>query len=117
MVAVDGDGVVGYGSVHLTGQGPARIISIAVLPEMRGTGVGSSILVSMEQMCLKMGLPSLCLEVAISNLVALHLYVSRGYEVKGTIPGYYGEGKDAFYMVKNLTAQGAEVTKGRGLSS
>jgi ribosomal-protein-alanine N-acetyltransferase len=110
LVAVDEGEVVGYGSIHLPGPGPARIISVAVLPERRGAGIGRSILEAMEAECARMGVSSLCLEVAISNLVALHLYVSKGYEVKGTIPGYYGEGKDAFYMVKNLTERMVDET-------
>ena len=105
LVALDDDEVVGYGSIHLTGPKPARVISIAVLPERRGAGIGRSILEAMEAECESLGIASLCLEVAISNLVALHLYVAKGYEVKGTIPGYYGEGKDAFYMVKDLTGR------------
>ncbi len=112
MVASDDGGVVGYGSVHLTRPGPTRIISIAVLPERRGTGIGKLLLEALEADCSDMGIGSLCLEVSMSNLVALHLYLSKGYEVKGSIPGYYGEGRDAFYMVKSLTGTIKSKTKG-----
>jgi len=105
LVALMEGEVVGYGSIHLSGN-PARIISIAVLPEQRGKGIGRSLLKALETESLSMGIMSLCLEVSMSNLVALHLYLSSGYELKGTIPGYYGEGKDAFYMVKSLTGMG-----------
>jgi len=112
LVASDDGGVVGYGSVHLTGPGPARIISIAVLPERRGSGIGRLLLEALEADCSDMGIGSLCLEVSMSNLVALHLYLSKGYEVKGSIAGYYGEGRDAFYMVKGLTGTIESETKG-----
>ena len=102
MVALEDGEVVGYGSVHLSGPGPARVISIAVLPARRGNGIGRSLLEALEDECSAKNIASLCLEVSMSNLVALHLYLSKGYEVEGTIPGYYGEGKDAFYMVKDL---------------
>lgn len=103
LVALEEEGVVGYGSVHLSGTGPGRIISIAVLPERRGNGIGKALLSALEEECLAKSVASLCLEVSMSNLVALHLYLSKGYEVKGTICDYYGEGKDAFYMLKELT--------------
>jgi ribosomal-protein-alanine N-acetyltransferase len=102
LVALEEKEVVGYGSVHLSGA-PARIISIAVLPDKRGRGLGRSLLEALENDCLAKSIMSLCLEVSISNLVALHLYLSKGYEVKGIIHGYYGDGKDAFYMVKVLS--------------
>lgn len=102
LVALEDKEVVAYGSVHLSGT-PARIISIAVMPEKRGRALGRSLLEALEKACLAKGIMSLCLEVSMSNLVALHLYLSKGYEVKGIIHSYYGEGKDAFYMVKGLS--------------
>jgi ribosomal-protein-alanine N-acetyltransferase len=102
LVALEDGKVVGYGSVHLPSAGPMRIISIAVLPDKRGKGTGRLLLEALEGECLRIGTKELCLEVAMSNVVALHLYLSNGYVGKGTIADYYGKGKDAFYMVKAL---------------
>jgi ribosomal-protein-alanine N-acetyltransferase len=102
LVALEEGMVVGYGSVHLPSTGPVRIISIAVLPDRRGRGTGRRLLEALEEECLRIDTKDLCLEVAMSNIVALHLYLSNGYVVKGTIADYYGKGKDAFYMVKAL---------------
>ncbi len=103
VALLDGE-VIGYGSVYLSGT-PARIVSIAVMAEARGKGVGAALLEAMENEARDLGIQSLCLEVSMSNLVALHLYLSEGYTVKGTIRDYYGEGKDAFYMVKDLAGK------------
>ncbi len=101
LVAVENGGVAGYGSSYLA-DGIVRIISIAVLPEARGRGIGGLLLIELEQRGLAIGKDRFCLEVAVSNLMALRLYISHGYEVKGLIKDYYGEGEDAFYLEKQM---------------
>lgn len=102
LMAMDGAEVLGYGSAHFEGDGPCRIVSIAVLPEARGKGVGRLILQELEVRCVGKGTSRFCLEVGVSNLLALRLYISHGYEVKGIIRDYYGKGTDAFYMEREL---------------
>jgi ribosomal-protein-alanine N-acetyltransferase len=102
LVAVEGDEAVGYGSFYSSGHGLHRLISLAVLPQRRGQGIGSRLLRELEGASASSGARGICLEVATSNPVALRLYVSRGYQVMGMIRDYYGDGKDAYYMEKEL---------------
>lgn len=103
LVAEEDDTVVGYGSVYLALGGAMRLVSLAVVPEERGEGTGRMLLCELEEACRTVKAGRICLEVAVSNLVALRLYITQGYEVKGVIPDYYGKGKDAFYMEKALS--------------
>jgi len=102
FVAEEEGGIVGYSSAYLEGRGRARLISIAVLPRERGKGTAKLLLTRLEGGCAHKGVAVVGLEVAVSNVVALRLYFSQGYAIKGMIRDYYGKGKDAFYMVKRL---------------
>ena len=101
-LVVEGEaGVVGYASAHLAGP-EARLISIAVAPAERGKGAAKELLARLEQGCRRTGMGRISLEVAVSNALALRLYLVNGYLIKGMIRDYYGEGEDAFYMEKRL---------------
>lgn len=43
------------------------------------------------------------LEVRVSNDPAIRLYRSVGFESARRIPGYYGNGEDAYIMVLDLS--------------
>jgi ribosomal-protein-alanine N-acetyltransferase len=94
--------VVGYSSAYLERRDRARLISIAVLPMERGKGTAKLLLTRLEEACVKKGVTAIGLEVGVSNVVALRLYFSQGYAIKGMIRDYYGKGKDAFYMERSL---------------
>ncbi len=82
----------------------ARLVTIAVRPAYRGRGLAKAMLKFLEQEMAGLGLRSVSLEVGTSNEPAKSLYLSLGYRIEGTIPDYYGEGKDAFYMEKSMEA-------------
>jgi ribosomal protein S18 acetylase RimI-like enzyme len=42
------------------------------------------------------------LQVAVTNVAALNLYLHQGYVLQGVIGSYYGPGKDAYFMDKVL---------------
>lgn len=78
-----------------------HIVSIAVHPEFRGRGIGEALLDKAESTLRDRGVRLILLEVAVSNKVALNLYLKKGYVVATTLRGYYGV-EDAFLMVKTL---------------
>jgi ribosomal-protein-alanine N-acetyltransferase len=98
------DVVVGYVSVYLEGPAKARLVSIAVLPEWRGKGAARLLMEGAEEASIEREISLMGLEVGIRNVVALRLYLSQGFGIKGLIKDYYGKGKDAFYMEKALTS-------------
>ena len=54
-------------------------VSIAVVPEMRGRGIGRTLLVRLIDQARAEALPALSLSVSIHNPVAMRLYASLGF--------------------------------------
>lgn len=95
--------LVGSGMcVFSTGSAEGRIASIAVLPGHRRKGLGERLLDECERGMIARGIRVLALEVATDNGPATRLYLSKGYEIKGTIKDYYSKGRDAHFMVRTV---------------
>ncbi len=75
----------------------AWIATIAVLPEQRGRGIGSTLLQACEA---RLGVPQIRLSVRASNSDAIRLYRVAGYEQVGVWSAYYQDGEDALVMEK-----------------
>ena len=79
-----------------------HIISVAVMPDFRNSGIGYS-LVQQALLALSAHHTDECyLEVRINNLPAINLYKKMGFEITRTIPHYYFDGFDAYVMTKLL---------------
>ncbi len=79
-----------------------HVISIAVLPEYRGIGIGTSLMADIMERMKKRGVKEIYLEVRISNYVAIHLYRKLGFIVIRILKGYYHDGEDAYLMARWL---------------
>lgn len=80
-----------------------HLISIAVLGEYRGRGIGSALLSqTMEVMRGVYMVGSLFLEVRVSNTPAINLYRKYGFKTVRRVPHYYRDGEDAYVMVAKL---------------
>lgn len=93
--------VVGYVIASVDG-GVCHVVSIAVLPEYRGLGIGRLLAVSALEDCKRRGASGVYLEVAVDNVPAINLYKKLGFRVVGVIRGYYSSGKDAYVMYREL---------------
>ncbi|MCE5296116.1 MAG: GNAT family N-acetyltransferase [Euryarchaeota archaeon] len=103
FIVEDGSGTVGSAMIHhKTSLGRSRIISLAILPELRGKGYGRATLEFLEDRARAKRSTIMELEVRVINVAAIDLYLTSGYEVLGTISNYFGKGEDAFYMEKAL---------------
>ena len=71
------------------------IISLAVHPEYRRKGHGKKLI---EELAKIMDVSIIEIQVRIGNKGALKFYRSIGFERKGIIPSYYGNGEDAVVM-------------------
>jgi ribosomal-protein-alanine acetyltransferase len=83
----------------------AELLDIAVLPERRRAGVGTRLLLTIEQSLHESGCERLHLEVRASNTNARALYASLGYDEVGLRVGYYPNGRsreDAILMRKEF---------------
>lgn len=89
-VAVLNEKIVGYVCIRCM-LDTAHILNLAVLPELRRRGIGSSLLQSAleELRQLRPDVESLTLEVRESNTPAIKLYEKFGFTITGRRRGYY----------------------------
>ncbi len=112
LVAVDADadrtvddgsagGVIGYvvaDRVQNHGQALGHVKDLAVHPERRGEGVGSTLL---SEALSVLSPASVKLEVRESNDAARGLYGRFGFRPVKRVPRYYDDGEDAVVMVRH----------------
>jgi ribosomal-protein-alanine N-acetyltransferase len=84
------------------GMVAAQLVSIAVLPGHRGKGIAKALLVEAERRVRRRGAKKMVLQVNVLNVAAINLYLHHGYVLQGMIGSYYGPGKDAYFMDKEL---------------
>lgn len=79
-----------------------HINNLAVLPELRGQGLGSRLLAEVMAESARMGAESATLEVRRSNTAALRLYAKAGFAEAGVRRNYYTQPvEDALVLVRN----------------
>jgi ribosomal protein S18 acetylase RimI-like enzyme len=93
LLAVGGDAAVGYGLAQVlpveqtwipdtwaTGSRIGEIESLSVLPQYRGSGLGSELLRRLEDHLYEQGVEDLILGALPGNRDAIRLYERRGYQ-------------------------------------
>jgi ribosomal protein S18 acetylase RimI-like enzyme len=106
LVAESGDKLVGY--LLAEGRSPRRIchtvhISLAILREFTGRGVGTMLFAELERWARDRGLHRLQLTVMVNNPAGIALYKKMGFEVEGIKRHSLlvdGEYIDDIYMAK-----------------
>ena len=112
--AVDLDGrVIGYGVLSL-GPGEAHILNICVREEFRSLGLGRRLLEHLLESGRSAGAGEAFLEVRPSNLAAIRLYQSMGFEQIGIRRGYYQapDGREDAIVLRRELAAGGGVREG-----
>ncbi len=79
-----------------------HIISVAVLQEHRGKGVGTKLIEQSLDEIRKQSGKECYLEVRITNQGAIDLYKRIGFRVTSTLHGYYKDGESAYTMAMSL---------------
>ena len=103
MVAIAQSKIVAYGLVWChKGTRLARLYSLAVLPEMRGTGLAKALMQHLESAAAARGRLTMRLEVAKPNESAIALYRRCGYRIFGEYSDYYDDHSDALRMQKMI---------------
>ncbi len=105
LVADIGGKVVGYVVTMDVDKLTGKIVSIAVRKEFRGMGIGEALLRRAIEKLRAKGKTRIALEVRVSNKAAQELYKKLGFRVINTIPNYYSDGEDAYYMVLSFSGQ------------
>ncbi|THE65134.1 ribosomal-protein-alanine N-acetyltransferase [Salinadaptatus halalkaliphilus] len=103
LVAECGGEVAGYVVADITqtiGRRLGHVKDVAVHPERRGDGVGSTLLTRVLAVLTAHGADSVKLEVRRSNETAKRLYRRFDFEALRVVPGYYADGEDAIVMIR-----------------
>ncbi|MEM0016165.1 MAG: ribosomal protein S18-alanine N-acetyltransferase [Saccharolobus sp.] len=102
FVARDNGKVVGYviGIIQYGYRG--HVVSIAVDKNYRNHGIGSKLLSTLEDKFKEFGAKYSYLEVNVNNSSAISFYYHNNYIISYLRKNYYGKGKHAFVMIKNL---------------
>ena len=103
-VAEDGITIVGYCGVFVPAPGiEADILTVAVLPAYRRQGIAKEFMRQIEAYAVEREASAMMLEVELTNESAIKLYESLGYMKISVRMDYYGPGKDAHVMRKELS--------------
>ena len=87
IAAVENGAVLGYAGMH-TVLGESYVDNIAVLPAHRGRGIGRALTAALVGHA-RAGGAFITLEVRASNVPAVSLYASLGFEKAGVRRGFY----------------------------
>ena len=93
--------------VMMRAPGEAQILNLSVVPDARRQGLGRALLERFMDDALHAGAEQIFLEVRISNLAAIALYESAGFEPVARRANYYPAtqgtyGEDALVMRRRL---------------
>ncbi|WP_328990828.1 GNAT family N-acetyltransferase [Kribbella sp. NBC_01245] len=88
LVALHDERIVGYAKLVERypieeGAGVFAVHGLAVSPEARGLGIGSTLMQAVEDEVRRRGGRKICLNVFATNTAARKLYERQGYEVEG----------------------------------
>ena len=83
-----------------------HIITLDVLEEYRRQRIGSLLLGACEKEAAVRGVERMVLETATTNKAAIALWKKHGYRETATIESYYGHGRNAFKMQKQMEPKG-----------
>lgn len=94
--------IIGYGGVwYIMDEG--HITNIAIHPDFRKRGLGKRLVGEMMLQAAKKQIRQMTLEVRVSNIAAISLYESMGFESAGVRPNYYSDNhEDALIMWVSL---------------
>ena len=96
------DRVVGFIVGYTSGRGGA-VYTLDVHPAHRRKGVGTKLVRAMDEELRDLGAKAIRLEAALENPGAMELYRRAGYRERELVRNYYGRGKDAVRMWKEVS--------------
>jgi ribosomal-protein-alanine N-acetyltransferase len=103
-LAISDNQIVGYAGVLAPGAAAvADILTVTVIDSFRRQGIAKRLISDIESYALTKASPAIMLEVATENTGAIALYEKLGYSQISIRNSYYGTGKDALVMQKELS--------------
>ena len=103
QVAISDNEIVGYAGVFVPGpDSVADILTVTVIDGFRRQGIAKKMISDIESYCQTKGSRAIMLEVATENTAATSLYENLGYSQISIRSNYYGSGRDALVMQKEI---------------
>lgn len=88
----------------------AEILTLAVIPQARRTGLGRALLSAAMAEAARHGAATMFLEVSVGNAAARALYDGAGFVEIGRRPHYYADGSDAVALRRMLSLSGSAAS-------
>ncbi len=85
VIAFDADRPIGCGAIKHLSETAMEVKPMYTMPERRGAGIASQILLELEHWSAELGYPSCVLETGKRQPEAIALYIKSGYRI---IPNY-----------------------------
>ena len=111
--------ICGFVITHLVGRTGERrgyVVTLDVRPEMRRSGIATSMMDEAELLAGAAGARKMALHVFARNEGAIQFYERRGYEREGVQKDFYGSeggvGFDALVYVKELQVKELQAVRG-----
>lgn len=101
LVAEDGGDVVGYGCITCAADS-ADLENVVVVEGYRRSGIGRAIVEGLLAEAKQRGVEKVFLEVRVSNVPAMSMYLKSGFAGVYARTRYYADGEDCLVMSKNL---------------
>jgi len=102
VIAESNGSLVGFAILHIEGR-VGYVVTLDVVKQLRGRGLALRLMQAMEQHAVEAGCAVVGLHVFVANDDAIRFYERAGYSRAGDVPGFYGEGLDAWAYRKKLT--------------
>ena len=101
MIIKETNEILGYIGFWITFE-VAQITNVAIAKKYQGKKLSKLLMADCIKRIKEAGCESITLEVRISNEIAISLYKSFGFEIVSTRKHYYGNGEDAYLMLKEI---------------
>lgn len=102
IIEDEGKAVAYISLLYHAGSHNLRVYSVAVHPGFQQKRLGQRLMDATIDFAHTCQAARITLEVNVANTAAIRLYEKNGFTRKGTKPGYYHDGSDAFYMVREI---------------
>jgi len=96
--------VLGFIMGYTSGKAGA-VYTLDVHPNCRRKGIGSKLILALEEKLALLGAETIRLEAALEKPEAVELYRKAGYQERELVRNYYGRGKHAVRMCKRLVEE------------
>lgn len=101
LIADDEGEIAGYGGITVAAD-TADIDNVAVCEPFRRSGTGALLLEELCKAAKARGAKKAFLEVRVSNVSAMSLYLKHGFKGAYARTRYYSDGEDCLVMVREL---------------